>query len=153
MKRGSISPLHFSILSSASRAAPMRGAMAGDVTPNNILLIGGYPGLWSGSGLEPEGHACWFSLTCAYASGQSGTRIASLESFTTGRRFQSFGLNWTWERSSRPIRHLKLLLKSINIQPGSAILPNNLSRLANSLSSFCCTQFSTEQSTTETKLT
>ena len=153
MKRGSNPPLHFSILSSASRAAPMRGAMAGDVTPNNILLIGGYRGHWSGSSLDPESHACWFSLTCAYASVQSATRIASPESFTTGRRFQSFGLNWTWERSSRPIRHLKLLLKSINIQSGSAILPNNLSSLANPLSSICSTQFSTEQSTTESKLT
>ena len=38
MKRGSIPSLHFSILFSASRAAPMRGAMMGDVTPNNILL-------------------------------------------------------------------------------------------------------------------
>ena len=143
MKCGSIPSLHFSILSSTSRAAPMREAMAGDVTPNNIPLIGGYRGHWTGSGLDPESHACWFSLTCAYASGQRGTRIASPESFTTGRRFQSFGLNWTWERSSRPIRHLK----SINIQPDSAILPNNLSLLANPLSSFCSTQFSTEQST------
>ena len=65
MKRGSIPPLHFSILSSASRAALMRGAMAGDVTPNNILLIGKYRRHWSGSGLDPENHACWFSLTCA----------------------------------------------------------------------------------------
>ena len=153
MKRGSVPPFQFSILSSASRAAPMRGAMAGDVTPSNILLIGGYRGHWSGSGLDPESHAYWFSLTCAYASGQSGSRITSPESFTTGCRFQSFGLNWTWEKSSRPIRHLKLLLKSINIQPGSDILPNNLSSLANPLSSFCSTQFSTEQSTTETKLT
>ena len=44
---------------------------------------------------------------------------------------------------STPIRHLKLLLKSITIHPGSAIL----------LSSFCSTQFSTEQSTAETRLT
>ena len=153
MKCSSIPPLQFSILSSASRAAPMRGAMAGDVTPNNVLLIGGYRGHWSGSGLDPESHACCFSLTFAYGSGQSGTRIVSPESFTTGRRFQSFGLNWTWERSSRPIRHLNLLLKSINIQHGSAILPNNLSSLANPLSSFCSTQLSAEQSATETKLT
>ena len=99
MKRRSNPLLHFSILSSASRAAPMRGATAGDVTPNYILLIGGYPGHWSGSGLDPKNHACWFSLTCAWAFGQSGTRIASPESFTTGRRFQGFGLNWTWDRS------------------------------------------------------
>ena len=65
MKGGSIPSLHFSILPSASRAAQMRGAMTGDVTPNNILLIGGYRGHWSGSGLDPESHACWFSFTCA----------------------------------------------------------------------------------------
>ena len=65
MKCGSIPSLHFSILLSASRAAPMRGAMTGDLTPNNILLVGGYRGHWSGSGLDPESHACWFSFTCA----------------------------------------------------------------------------------------
>ena len=69
------------------------------------------------------------------------------------RRFQSFGWNWTREKSSRPIRHLKWLLKSVSTQPGSAILLNNLSSLANPLSSFCSTQFSTEQPTTETRLT
>ena len=153
MKRGSIPSLHLSILLSASRAAPMRGTMAGDVTPNNILLIGGHRGHWSESGLDPESHSCWFSLTCAYASRHSGTSMASPESFTTGLRNQSFGLNWTGERSSRPIRHLKWLLKSISTQSGSAILQNNLSSLANPLSSFCSTQFSTEQSTTETRLT
>ena len=58
-----------------------------------------------------------------------------------------------WERSSRSIRHLKWLLKSINTQPGSAIFPNSLSSLASPLSSLCSTQFSTEQSTTETRLT
>ena len=81
------------------------------------------------------------------------TRIASPQSFTTCRRFQSIGLNRTWERSSRRIRQLKLLLKSINNQSGSALLRNNLSSVSNPLSSFCSTQFSTEQSTTETKLT
>ena len=92
-------------------------------------------------------------LDVSYGSGQTGTCIASPESFTTGRRFQSLGLNWIWERSSPPILHLKLLLKSINFHPGCAILSNNLSSLANPLNSFCSTQFSTEQSTTETKLT
>ena len=58
MKRGSISSLHFRTFSSASRAAPMQGATAGDVIPNNILLIGGYRGHWSGSDLDPESHSC-----------------------------------------------------------------------------------------------
>ena len=116
-------------------------------------LIGGYRRHWSGSGLDPASHTCVLSLKCAYASSQAWTRIASPESFTTSRRFQSLELNWTWDRSSQPILHLKLLLKSINIHPGSAILPNNLSSLANPLSYLCSTQFSTEQFTTETNLT
>ena len=137
IKRGSMTSLFFCILSASgfSRAALMRGGIAGDVTTSNILLIGGYRGNWTGKGLDPASHACWFSLTWAYSSGQAGTRIASPEFFTIGSRFQSLVLSWTFERSSLPIRQLKLLLKSINIQPGSAILPNNLSSFASLLSS------------------
>ena len=58
MKRGSIPSLHFRIFSSASRSAPMRGAITGDVTLYNILVIGGYRGLWSGRVLDPESHTC-----------------------------------------------------------------------------------------------
>ena len=58
-----------------------------------------------------------------------------------------------WERSTSPMRHLKLLLKCISIHPGSEILPNNLSSLHNPLSPFCSIQLKTEQFTTEVKLT
>ena len=91
MKRGSISSLHLSILFSASRAAPMRGAITGDVTPNNILLIGGYRGaqgdwrvilarypslyLLQSNWSEP---VRWLSLTLApFPSTASGTRHLS----------------------------------------------------------------------------
>ena len=71
MKRGSIPSLHLSILFSASRAAPMQGTITGDVTPNNILLIGDwrvilarYPSLYllQSNWSEP---VRWLSLTLA----------------------------------------------------------------------------------------
>ena len=64
MKLGSIPSLHFRVLSSASRAAPTQGAISGDVTPNSILLIGGYRGHWLGSDLDPVSHVSWLFLTC-----------------------------------------------------------------------------------------
>ena len=48
---------------------------------------------------------------------------------------------------------MKLLLKSISIQPGAAILPNSPSSLATLLSSCCSFQCSTDQSTTDTRFT
>ena len=153
IRRGSIPSLHFLILSSTSRAAPMRGAMTGDVTTSSILLLGGYRRHSSCNGLDPASHACWFYLSCAYTFGQAGTRVASPEPFTIGRRLRCLGLNWTWEKSSPPIRHLELFLISNNIHSGSAIPPSSLSSLASPLTYFSSIQFSTEQSTTETRLT
>ena len=70
-----------------------------------------------------------------------------------GRWFQSLGLNCTLARFSPPIRHLKLLFRSMNTQPGSDIFPNSRSSLASLLSSLCSTQFSTQQFTTDTRFT
>ena len=115
MNRGSIPSLHLSILSSTTCAAPILGARTGLVTPNNILLMHGYRGHLSGSGFEPVKPVSGFSFTWAYVADLGGIFTASFVPLIIGSKFQNLGFNWTFERFSPPILHLKLLLRIAHI--------------------------------------